>query len=620
MTPPTQSHPRRLGLALSGGGFRASLFHVGVLARLAELDLLREIEVISTVSGGSIIGALYYLHVRTLLESTPDAAITRQHYVDLVTRLADEFQAGVRCNLRMRAFADPWKVLRSLHDPAYSRSDRMAELYEEFFYAGPAGVEPPARVELPQLRIRPCGAAPGFYPLSRDDQGAPHSAANPTANDRRANKVPVLVINATTLNTGHLFQFTATGLGEPDPPPALGDYDRNLQLKVSRYRDLGEKYRHLPLGVAVAASAAVPGIFPPLALTDLYADADGPITPQLVDGGVHDNQGINGLLNPDAPCTHLIISDASGQMEDLANPATRMGAVAARSNSVLMDRVREAELSIAALLARAAVVDDVVFFHLKEGMQQRRLVAGRNGTMGNTEEINDRAAHGVDARVQETLARMRTDLDAFTDVEAHALMADGYLIASHHLTDAFRQRLGRQAAAVQRQRWDFLDIEPLLRNPDRDPTFLHQLEVGSRLFGKSVALVPSLGWLAAPWLRRGALCAVLALLATAVAVAAGLLPLPAQTRQPLLWGGITAAVLLAAACVTCGGYALAAQAHWGWGERRLRRLAAIYPGLPLAAFGALAVDRHARVFDALRLESGQVSRLVGRAPAAQRAG
>lgn len=50
---------KRLGLALSGGGFRASFFHIGVLARLAELDLLRPIEVISTVSGGSIIGALY---------------------------------------------------------------------------------------------------------------------------------------------------------------------------------------------------------------------------------------------------------------------------------------------------------------------------------------------------------------------------------------------------------------------------------------------------------------------------------------------------------------------------------------------------------------------------------
>jgi NTE family protein len=42
----------RLGLALSGDGFRASFFHIGVLARPAEVELLREIEAISTVSGG----------------------------------------------------------------------------------------------------------------------------------------------------------------------------------------------------------------------------------------------------------------------------------------------------------------------------------------------------------------------------------------------------------------------------------------------------------------------------------------------------------------------------------------------------------------------------------------
>ena len=36
----------KVGLALSGGGFRASLFHIGVLARLAELDVLRQVEVL----------------------------------------------------------------------------------------------------------------------------------------------------------------------------------------------------------------------------------------------------------------------------------------------------------------------------------------------------------------------------------------------------------------------------------------------------------------------------------------------------------------------------------------------------------------------------------------------
>jgi predicted acylesterase/phospholipase RssA len=59
----------KVGLALSGGGFRASLFHIGVLARLAELDMLRHIEVLSCVSGGSIIGAFYYLKLRTYLRA-----------------------------------------------------------------------------------------------------------------------------------------------------------------------------------------------------------------------------------------------------------------------------------------------------------------------------------------------------------------------------------------------------------------------------------------------------------------------------------------------------------------------------------------------------------------------
>jgi NTE family protein len=43
------------GLALSGGGYRASLFHLGVTRRLHELGALREITRLSSVSGGSIL-------------------------------------------------------------------------------------------------------------------------------------------------------------------------------------------------------------------------------------------------------------------------------------------------------------------------------------------------------------------------------------------------------------------------------------------------------------------------------------------------------------------------------------------------------------------------------------
>src|SRR5665811_1079300 len=102
----SESQPQKLGLALSGGGFRASYFHIGVLAQMAEQGLLRYVEVISTVSGGSIIGALYYLHVKELLESRPDAAVTNQDYVDLVKKIETDFKKATDTNIRMSTFAN----------------------------------------------------------------------------------------------------------------------------------------------------------------------------------------------------------------------------------------------------------------------------------------------------------------------------------------------------------------------------------------------------------------------------------------------------------------------------------------------------------------------------------
>src|SRR3954464_6546664 len=48
---------RGFGLSLSGGGFRAALFHLGALRRLNELEILPKVTTISSVSGGSIFSA-----------------------------------------------------------------------------------------------------------------------------------------------------------------------------------------------------------------------------------------------------------------------------------------------------------------------------------------------------------------------------------------------------------------------------------------------------------------------------------------------------------------------------------------------------------------------------------
>ena len=46
----------QIGLALSGRGYpRPAVFHLGVIRRLAEQELLESISVISTVSGGSLV-------------------------------------------------------------------------------------------------------------------------------------------------------------------------------------------------------------------------------------------------------------------------------------------------------------------------------------------------------------------------------------------------------------------------------------------------------------------------------------------------------------------------------------------------------------------------------------
>ena len=46
-----------IGLSLSGGGFKAALYHLGAIIRLNEFGLLKNLEIISCVSGGAIVGA-----------------------------------------------------------------------------------------------------------------------------------------------------------------------------------------------------------------------------------------------------------------------------------------------------------------------------------------------------------------------------------------------------------------------------------------------------------------------------------------------------------------------------------------------------------------------------------
>ena len=88
----------RIGLCLSGGGFRASFFHLGTIRYLEEAGIMEKVEVVSTVSGGSIIGAYYLVEMERKLRAQPD--LDRLTACD---EIIQEFSAVVRKNLRMRA-------------------------------------------------------------------------------------------------------------------------------------------------------------------------------------------------------------------------------------------------------------------------------------------------------------------------------------------------------------------------------------------------------------------------------------------------------------------------------------------------------------------------------------
>jgi predicted acylesterase/phospholipase RssA len=481
-------------LALSGGGFRAAFFHLGVLARLAETGILRQVEVISCVSGGSIIGALYYLHVKDLLENVDEGSVEDRHYVEIVARIEKDFFAGVARQVRARAYANLGKNFRMARAD-YSRSDRMGELYDETFYR--LAWEHPSHgstrrresgrtlIEMRELLVTPHGRKDGYKPLQDNEQ--------------RKTPVPILLLNATSLNTGHSWRFEAVGMGEdPRLRDAWAQIDKNMRLRTARYEEIAPQHADFKLGIAVAASACVPALFQPLAVSGLFKIPDGSPTDvrvQLVDGGVHDNQGVCGLI--DTNCRRMIVSDASGPMLDENEPSTHIPAVGGRASSIQGDRVREEEM------IGVWKTPPVAVMHLRKGLPAE--VFSPLGASGQPIEPTDNLGtigYGVDDGVKDRLSRVRTDLDSFTEVEAWSLARYGYVMTTAEIAGvAGIQELARGDPLSNA--WLF-DADPRLAQRMATPTatYLKHLKVAKSRFFKLF------------WLDRAALvgAAVVALL------------------------------------------------------------------------------------------------------------
>jgi NTE family protein len=111
------------GLCLSGGGYRAMVFHLGVLWRLYEAGLLREVKRISSVSGGSITSGVLALKWKRL---SFDPARLRADFVpEVVTPVRRLARETIDAEAIILGVVLPGRV-----------SDRVAAAYDEHLFKG----------------------------------------------------------------------------------------------------------------------------------------------------------------------------------------------------------------------------------------------------------------------------------------------------------------------------------------------------------------------------------------------------------------------------------------------------------------------------------------------------
>ncbi|MDP2171423.1 MAG: patatin-like phospholipase family protein [Rhodocyclaceae bacterium] len=103
---------QRIGLALSGGGFRAAAFHLGVFRKLEAMGLLWKLDLLTCVSGGSIAGAFL---------------AANWGKTDTLDRLENY--------LRTRSIAVS-SVIGGMIDPFESRLAKLASSYDKDLFEG----------------------------------------------------------------------------------------------------------------------------------------------------------------------------------------------------------------------------------------------------------------------------------------------------------------------------------------------------------------------------------------------------------------------------------------------------------------------------------------------------
>lgn len=172
----------KIGLALSGGGMRAAVYHLGVLKYLAQQHMLGDVAHISTVSGASICMGLIYGSNQnrwpddeTFLKKVLPAVkenITKKdiQWTALFRLLFSPYYWDKKVNLLGNVMEQRWSVHGCLQDipqyPLWTINTTCFETGKDFRISGKRmGVLSGAHVRCPKLRLSHAMAASAGFPV-----------------------------------------------------------------------------------------------------------------------------------------------------------------------------------------------------------------------------------------------------------------------------------------------------------------------------------------------------------------------------------------------------------------------------------------------------------------------
>ncbi len=279
-----------IGLALSGGGFRATLYHLGVIRYLRDNGTLPLVTDIAAVSGGSILGAHLVLNWDRYTgddRAFGEAAAEILHFVQHDVRNRIVRRLPLLFPLRLAAKVTGW------HAPQFTPNALLERAYRQFLYGDRR------LFELPEQ--------------------------------------PALHVLSTNVSDGVMAVFNRDGL--------------HIQ---TRDAGSAGSFRHVAgqtasIAKVVSASSAFPGFFPPVEISaaDLGVHEGQFPAESFTDGGVYDNLGTRGFAWLVQHCgrtfDRIVVSDAGKPFQILGNTPLGFVAQSIRASDILWDRVWQLE-------------------------------------------------------------------------------------------------------------------------------------------------------------------------------------------------------------------------------------------------------------------------------------